>query len=220
MGPFTTYNQYTVFRPAPPSAPFEWSIELVGGSYQAATPLGYSGAQYMLNLEKFMTLQPGMLRHLSARVKPLSQQQNALVLMGHTGTDLGFYFFGLSLVKTALYPNGKFFFGKRGTDVELTDPDFSLGYGYVFNPEAEPVGKIWDPGADMPITEYYIRLRLSRSGSFTVIEAWVDWVNDDGAQSFYTTIPAFVPQRIEGYGGFGAVSSDTLYNAVGLDCIV
>jgi len=221
VGPFTTYNDLTVFRPTPPSYPFEWSIELYNGGYHAATALGYTNEQYMLNLTKYLTLNPAMTRRLSAKVRPMSGQQNAVILLGHTGASLGFYFFGLSLKRTAAYPDGKFFFGMKGTKTYLTDPDVSLGYGYVFSPAEEPVGKIWSPGSDMPITEYNVRVTLSRSGSYTVVQAWVDWVNAVGVpQSFYTAIPAFVPKRVEGYAGFGAVSSDTLYNAVGVDCIV
>ena len=221
VGPFIVYDQYTVMKPVPPSAPFEWSVELYNGSYCAATPLGYSGEQYMLNLVKYLTLNPSMVRRLSAKVRPMSEQQNAVILFGHTGPDLGFYFFGLSLKRTATYPNGKFFFGMKGTQTGVTDPDYSLGYGYVFNPALEPVGRIWAPASDMPVTEYDVRVRLTRSGSYTVVEAWVDWLNAAGIpQSFYTTIPGFVPKRVEGHAGFGVVSSDTLYNAVGVDCNV
>jgi hypothetical protein len=221
VGPFTSYNQYTVIRPTPPSDPFEWSIELVSGSYQAATPVGYAGEQYMLNQQRYLTLAPGVLRHLSARVRMLSQQRNALLLFGHAGASIGFYFFGISLLRTIAYPNGKFFVGARGVNEELTDPDKTLGYGYVFDPVLEPSGKIWDPGYELNDTEYFVRLRLSRSSFNTVVEAWVDWVDGTGTpRSFYSTIPAFIPKPVEGYPGFGAVSSDTLYNAVGVDCIV
>ena len=223
VGPFTVYNQLTVVKPTPPSTPFEWSIELFGGGYHAATALGYAQDQYMLNLVKYLTLNPTMIRHLSAKVRPMSDQQNAIILFGHQGPgyDLGFYFFGLSLKRTSAYPNGKFFFGARSAKTHLTDPDVSLGYGYVFSPAEEPVGRIWDPGVEMPIAEYNVRVKLSRSGAFTVMQATVDWLDSAGApQSFSTAIPAFIPKRVQGYGGFGAVSSDTLYNAVGVDCIV
>lgn len=223
VGPFTVYNQLTVVKPTPPSAPFEWSVELYGDGYHAATALGYAQDQYMLNLVKYLTLNPAMVRHLSAKVRPMSEQQNAVILFGHPGIgyELGFYFFGLSLRRTSAYPNGKFFFGMKGTKTYLTDPDVSLGYGYVFSPSEEPVGKIWDPGAEMPVTEYNVHVKLSRSGIYTVAQAWVDWLDSANVpQSFYTAIPAFVPKRVQGYAGFGAVSSDTLYNAVGVDCIV
>lgn len=223
VGPFTTYGALSVVKPEPPSPSFEWSIELYGGNYYAATPLGYAGEQYLLNLLKYLTLAPTVTRKFSAKMRPMSEQQNAVVLFGHqgVGVDLGFYFFGLSLKRTTTYPNGKFFFGMKGTKTSITDPDRSLGHGYVFSPSDEPVGKIWDPGAEMPITEYNVRVHLVRSGGYSVIQAWVDWVDSAAvAHSFFTAIPAFVPKRVEGYAGFGAVSSDTLYNAVGVDCLV
>lgn len=222
VGPFTSYGQYTVVKPVPPSTPFEWSIELYQGGYYAVTPLGYAEEMYLLNLMKYLTLNPAMTRNLSAKVRVVSEQQNAVILFGHPGlgVDLGFYFFGLSLKRTALYPNGKFFFGVKSSNM-TTDPDYSLGYGYTFNPAIAQSGRIWDPGAEMPVTEYDVRVTLSRSGVYTVVQAWVDWVDSNNVpRSFYTIIPGTIYGRVEGYAGFGAVASDTLYNAIGVDCFV
>ena len=222
VGPFTAYGQYTVVKPVPPSPSFEWSIELYQGGYYAVTPIGYAEEMYMLNLVKYLTLNPAMVRKLSAKVRVVSEQQNAVILFGHPGVgiDLGFYFFGLSLKRTAAYPNGKFFFGVKSSN-KITDPDYSLGYGYTFNPAVAQSGRIWDPGAEMPVTEYNVRVTLSRSGVYTVVQAWVDWLDSNNVpHSFYTAIPGTIYGRVEGYAGFGAVASDTMYNAVGVDCLV
>jgi hypothetical protein len=221
VGPVAAYAPFS--RGFPPAvAGYDWSIERVSDVFWLATPFGSTNEEYMLDRHVQILLPIGALHVITATVRIIGGQANAAILFGHDGASAyGFHFFGITLERTDAHPNGKFVFGFRyPIPGEAPKPNGSLGLGWHYNPDESSNGFIYDPEVGLePNVDYHVQLVITRSSRHTVIQPTVTWTDSYGvSHSFAPSLPFFMPVLVEGYAGFGGVSTDALFSHFGINC--